>query len=93
MARGRPRTAQQYTPHNAPAKLSVPDIDWGGMFTDQKLVEPPGGSADEGVARHGDSSRVTPELLAPPTRIAYRRPDLLERLLAETINERGIANE
>tara|TARA_R110000824_G_scaffold173284_2_gene351301 strand:- start:1627 stop:1911 length:285 start_codon:yes stop_codon:yes gene_type:complete len=87
--RGRPRTAKQYTPQTAPERLSVPDVDFGGTFNN-KLAEPPGGSADRGAARHGDSSRVAPKLIAPPSRKAERdiRQDAtalrLDRLISET---------
>ena len=88
--RGRPRTAKQYTPSTAPKPLSVPDVDFGGTF--DKLAEPPGGSADRGAARHGDSSRVAPKLIesrekliAPDRDSRQINTDLrMARLLAET---------
>jgi hypothetical protein len=62
MPRGRPRTAKQYTPRTAPKRLSVPDVDFGGVFKD--LTERlPGRSVNKGAARHGDSSRVAPKLI------------------------------
>lgn len=67
--RGRPRTAKQYTPSTAPKPLSVPDIDFGGTFKNQKLAELLSGSANKRAACHGDSSRVAPKLIASPQAI------------------------
>ena len=68
--RGRPRT-MGYT-HMEPQEIGrvyrVPDVDFGGCFLDVKLA-----AGDPGQAA----------IKASPLRLAYRRPDLVDRLLAE----------
>jgi len=84
--RGRPRTLG-YT-HMEPLEVGrvyrVPDVDFGGQFLDVKLGgretgrTPTGAGGDDVQALAGADG-----VKSPPLRIAFRRPDLVDRLLAE----------
>lgn len=85
--RGRPRTLG-YT-HMEPLEVGrvyrVPDVDFGGQFLDVKLVggrksgrTPTGAGGDDVQALAGAES-----VKSSPLRLAYRRPDLVDRLLFE----------
>ena len=81
--RGRPRT-MGYT-HMEPLEIGrvyrVPDVDFGGRFLDVGAGEtgraPKGAGGDDVIALAGATVK------SPPLRLAYRRPDLADRLLAE----------
>lgn len=81
--RGRPRT-MGYTrmePLEIGRVYRVPDVDFGGQFLDVSAGEtgqaPIGAGGDDVIALAGATVK------SPPLRLAYRRPDLVDRLLAE----------
>lgn len=83
--RGRPRTLG-YTlmePLEVGRVYRVPDVDFGGQFLDVKLGgrksgrTPTGAGGDDVIALAGATVK------SPPLRIAFRPPDLVDRLLAE----------
>lgn len=81
--RGRPRT-MGYTrmePLEIGRVYRVPDVDFGGQFLDVGAGEtgqaPIGAGGDDVIALAGATVK------SPPLRLAYRRPDLVDRLLAE----------
>lgn len=81
--RGRPRT-MGYN-HMEPLEIGrvyrVPDVDFGGRFLDVGAGEtgqaPTEAGGDDVIALAGATVK------SPPLRLAYRRPDLVDRLLAE----------
>ena len=83
--RGRPRT-MGYT-HMEPLEIGrvyrVPDVDFGGCFSDVKLAA---GDPGQAANRGGEANVIAlagATVKASPLRLAYRRPDLVDRLLAE----------
>jgi hypothetical protein len=84
--RGRPRTlgSTDMEPQEIGIVYRVPDVDFGGCFSDVKLAAGDPGQAAIGAG--GDDVQAlagADGVKSPPLRLAYRRPDLVDRLLAE----------
>lgn len=81
--RGRPRT-MGYTrmePLEIGRVYRVPDVDFGGRFLDVGAGET--GQALKGAGGDDVIALAGATVKSPPLRLAYRRPDLVDRLLAE----------
>lgn len=79
--RGRPRTLgyNDMEPLEIGKVYRVPDVDFGGRFLDVKLVAGTTGPASKGAGGDDVIALAGATVKSPP----LRRPDLVDRLLAE----------